>query len=293
MKKKLGVLLFLLILMGLPAAAFAADQFDISKTSALTFKTFRNDEPLYLVMDSDWGLFKSVTSSNEDVVSAWITGDEDKVVVEAEGLGSATIKVTDENAKSKEIKVTVTTDYIAGKLKDETSIFYFHYGSKKIVIEGPAGMTGTLKIGKDTYKVSMGASEEKKIRLKRRYKLNEKITLKLKWKGISFTKKTRISSATNTWSVRKDGRSLKVECWNTHKGDRIIVKHRGKTYTQTVPKDYDQKGRMFTFRTKKSIRSNNEKIEVIIRNKDKKKLDRYKFILKNGKDRIDEDDLDD
>lgn len=277
--------------MGLPAAAFAGDTFKISATSTLTFQSFNDGEPYYLLMDSGWGLLKSVTSSNEKVATAWI-GVDDEVVVEAAGLGTASITVKDENEKSKTIKVVVTKDYMAGKLKDETSIFYFHYGSKKIVVYGPSNAKGTLKVGKDTYKVSIGSSETQKIRLKRRYKLGEKITLKLKWKDIPYSKKTRVDSATYTWSVRKSGKKLKVECHNVHKGDSIIVKHRGKTYTQKVPKDYDGKGRVFTFRPGKSIRANGEKIEVTIKNKDKKKLDRHKFTLHNGKDMIEEDDLD-
>ncbi len=292
--KKYGVFwMICLILLLVPAGVVYARESKISQTSSISFKVAEDGETYYVYKDGDWAAFASVVSSNVNVAAVECSHDGDFFWVEAVKNGTCTITVSDEDGKKKDIAVSITKAYVSERLAYETLISNGSYGTKEITIETRPYCSGTMKIGKDTYKVSTGRYGEKTIKVKRRYKLNEKILLNLKWKGISYKFKDKIRSSTHSWTVKKVKKSLKVQVNNLHKGDVIIVKHKGKVYKKKIPKDYAGDYKYFLFRVKKPISSTGDKVVVKIKNKAGQKLDSYTYVLKKGFAEVEEDDLDD
>lgn len=286
--------MFCLVLLIIPAGTVFAksNEYDLSKTDSLTFAALSDGETYYVISDGTWGKITSAVSSDNKIATVDVAGDGAKIWIEPAGLGECKVTVIDEYSQKKEIKVTVAKNYIIGKMQSETSIWGRYYGSKKIRIETVPNCSGTLKVKNDTYPVSVGSSGEKAIKLKRQYKLGDKVTLKLKWNGLEFGLNSKIKSQTWSLSIKKVKKTLKVELHNLHKGDKVILKHKGKTYTKKIPKDYDSKTKYFTFKIQKPINGNGDKVVVTIKNKDGKRLNKNTYVLKKGRAEV-EDDLDD
>lgn len=297
MKKIIWMFLLCFVLLIIPSKTLYADEsFAISKLNhSLVFDKYKEDCLYAIYSDKEDVEFVKGESSNNKVVTVEI--EDGELNVEPVGKGTCNVTVTDEDGSTEVIKVTVTENYYKGYIEDEldqvTYIDRHWYGSRKLFIHTLSNCKGSIKIGKDTYKFTIGSSGEKYVKLKKTYKLNQKVYLMIEKDGVKFTTWEEISS--NTYSVRVKGskKKLKVYFLNLHKGDVITVKHRGKTYTKKIKKNYDCKKKAFTFRTRKKVRKNGDEIKVTIKNKSKKKLDSNYYTLRNGSCDRDDDDDDD
>ena len=166
--------------------------------------------------------------------------------------------------------------------KEATKLLSCHYGTKKIYVRALPDSLGILQIGGDSYPISVGTTGEIKIKLSRIYPLNEEVILFLKWNNLVYKVRSKLRSDTYTGTVRKEKNKLRFQIYNLHKGDVIYVKHRGITYCKKIKKHYDSRWKRITFTLRNKIRSNGDKIKVIIRNKAQKKLDSHTFVLKKG-----------
>lgn len=166
--------------------------------------------------------------------------------------------------------------------QEATKLLFCHYGTKKICVRALPDSLGILQIGGDAFPISIGTSGEQKIRLSRIYPLHEEVVLFLKWNDLVYKVRSKLRADTYTGTVRKEKTRLLFQIYNLHRGDVIYVKHRGITYSKTIKKHYDSKWKKVTFTPRSRIRSNGEKITVIIRNKAQKKLDSHTFVLKKG-----------
>ena len=286
--KKLWLSSLCFLFLMLPAVCVHASymEVNISGTDSIVFNSRKDSETCYVHKDGEWADFTSSVSSNEKVATTFVTAEEDRVLIDAAGRGSCIVTITDKNNRKKDIKITVTDAYAISVIIDETRLDNCWYGTKKIIIDTVPKCSGTLKIRKDTYKFSVGSSGTKTIKLKRVYKLNEKVKLTLKKDDLMCNMEDYFGSGTFSCSISGGKKKIKVEISNLHKGDIVYVKHRGKTYKQTIKKDYDGKTKYITFKTKKTVRKDGEKIVVTVKNKSKKLLDKTTFVLAGGGDDI-------
>ncbi len=286
MKKKIlmGLLLIGLFII-LPRDVLAAENIDVSKMDSITVSDLEDDQA-YCLKDGNTVLeILSVASSNEKIATVDFYDDFcNSFLIFAKGTGTCNITITDERNCKKTVKVIVTPDFFREQMKSSICVGDLFYGSRKIEVECFPNCTGVLKIRKDKYKFTIGASGEKTIKLKRLYKLNEKATITLKKCGVTATKKYKIESNTNSVSIKGSGKKLKLKVYNLHKGDIIKMKHRGKTYRKKITRNYNGKRKVFSFKTKKKVLSQGDIIKVTIYNKSKKKLDSTTFTLRDGYD---------
>ena len=235
-------------------------------------------EPYTYVKDNTE--IESVSSSDTSVAKAYFKGALLEVLPLKHGKAVITVKAVD--GTSTTVNVTITKAYMKGWLKHAIGVGCSWYGSKKYEVRGIPGASGTLKVGKKTYKIKkLGKSGERVIKLKKVPKLKTKIVLKLKADGQTVTKKFKVKSLTYISTVTGAGKKVKVNIYNIHKGDKVILKYKGKTYTKKIKKNYDDKYTSVTFKTKKKVgKSASMSLKVI--NKDKKTLEKIKISLEDG-----------
>ena len=143
---------------------------------------------------------------------------------------------------------------------------------------------GTMKIGKTTYKFTVGESGRVKIKLKKVYKLNTKIKVTVTHNGYTVTRNFKFYSGASFDEVKASKHKVKILTNNLHRGDTIKVIYKKKAYTYKVKKNYDCKYKLFAIKVKKTIKKNSS-LKIKIVNKDKKtlmvqkiKLDKWRFI---------------
>ena len=291
-RKWLPVFCFLFLLVAACSVQASYKDVNISDGDTITFTSIDTAETIFVHKDGSWDNFADAVSSDDNVATVYVTAEEDRLVIDAVKMGTCTITVTDKKGQKKDLKVVVTKQYESSRIGFETDLSRAWYGTRAIEISTVPNCKGTLKIRGDVYKFSVGKSGEKTVRLKRVYKLNEKLTLTLQRKGAKCVLKRKLNSQTFSCSVNGRKKEIRVDVSNLHKGDVIQVKHRGKTYKKSIPRDFDDGLNTFTFKTKKTVNANGDKIRVTIFNKAKKILDKHDYVLANGGDDIYDDEGD-
>ena len=231
---------------------------------------------------SDNSILKSAESSDPDVAAPTVRGA--CLEVNPKKSGHAVITVTGEDDTTATVDVTITKYYISKWLKEETVVGNAVYGSSKLKIIAIPGAKGTVTVGKKKYTVkALPESGKRVIKLKNytKIKLNTKVVLKLKFDGQTVSYKTKMKSSTYLRYVKGGKKKIKVLLKDTHKGDKIFVKYKGKTYTKKVSKNYLGKEKWFTFRTKHKV-TKSASISIRVLNKDKRSLLSQKFKLIDG-----------
>ena len=254
-------------------------------TTSITIDSGAYDAHQVRITDDSVAMIKDVKSSDESIAWAKVSAEPGSWVdIYADGVGTCTITVIGTNDQEIVIPVTVTTGWAKSMLKGNADINYAYYGSKYIYVSAFEGAVGTLKVGSDKYTIKkMGKSGVRKIKLKKVYKLNTKISCTLKWQGAKYTKKAKIISWADVYSAgssKKKANKLSVSFLYLHKGDIVKLKYGGKTYQKKIKKDYDEKNFKCTFTLKKKLKKNST-LTFVFYNKYKQKLGTSKVQLKN------------
>ena len=225
---------------------------------------------------------KDAVSADENV--ATVTHTQSRIIVDPVKEGKTTITVTGINDLTFTVQVTVDRSYFTQRLKNYLSLSNYWYGTQKIYVYVYPGSKGTMKIGKTTYKFTVGESGSVKIKLKKVYKLNTKIKVTVTHNGYTVTRNFKIYSGASFDEVKASKHKVKILTNNLHKGDTIKVIYKKKAYTYKVKKNYDCKYKLFAIKVKKTLKKNSS-LKIKIVNKDKKtlmvqkiKLDKWRFI---------------
>lgn len=248
------------------------------------------DESDYFLKKKDgtFEFIKGVTSSVKGIVyidSAFVY--EDGFDIQPMGVGTTVLTVTGDQGSTVNVTVTVGTTALYNTIKNLSETLPICYGQKTIQIRSIAGANYTLKIGKDKYTGTMPNREltfvEKKVKLKKFYNPNTKITLKVTKNGTpAATYTDKFGKDTDVLSLKASGKRLKVRVYNLHKGDTVKIKIGKKTYKKKIKKSYHHKNYTVTIKAKKKIKKN-EKITFDVRTKSNKKLDKKTCKLKKGR----------
>ena len=282
MKKEVLAILFAalvtVLLMGLIPwnSAHALDLID----DKLVLDKYGTDNDFTYALNNE--VLISAVSSDPSVAAPTVNGS--LLEVHPKKSGHAVITVTDETAHTATLDVTVTANYINKWLNEEIVVGSAVYGSSKLRVIAIPGAKGTVTVGKKKYTVkALPASGKRIIKLKSytKIKLNTKVVLKLKYDGQSASYKTKMRSSTFLRFVRGRKKVIKTDIEDLHKGDKIIVKYKGKTYTKKIKKNLLGKEKWFTFRTKHKV-TKSASITVRVINKDKKTLEYRKCKLTDG-----------
>ena len=264
--------------------AHAMANFELDRTE-LTF-TAESDEYETIAITKDSCSIKSLKNNDPDIFTAVIkngyysTGKDDYMYIWPLKEGTGTMTVTGVDGTDITVTIIVKAEALQSQVQDKTYIRHCWYGTKKLVVESINGASGTVKVGKDKYKFSVGSSGKTTVKLKKVYPLNTKVKLTAKC-GI-FEKKVseKLTSWTQINYVKASKKKLKLTLDNVHKGDVVKVTYKGKTYTKKIKKDKDNKTYKTTITVKNSL-TKKAKLTLKIVNKDKKTLFSEKVKLKN------------
>ena len=254
----------------------------------LTFSNYWNDN------DGDIGY---VVASGANVADVSVTPASVLSVIKFDGhisitpkkAGTATVTVTGDDSSTATIKVTVTEKYMKGAISHFTSLYNNTYGAKRLYVWTDASATGTVKVKGKTYKIKTAKADDisnivrRTIKLKSptKIKMGTKIYLKVKYNGVTYKKTYKFVSGTSFDNVKASGKKIKADFFNLHKGDKIKIKYKGKTYTKKIKKNYPNKNKAYTFKVKKKV-SKSATLTITITNKYKQTLEKQKIKLVNG-----------
>ena len=279
--------------------AHAMPDLKLDKTE-LTF-TAASDEYEAIYCTADSCAIKSIKNNNPDIFTAVIKtgnltpGADDYMYIWPLKAGTGTLVVTGMDDKTITVTITVKAEALQSQVQSKTYIRHCWYGTKKLIIESVEGASGTVKVGKDKYKFSVGSSGKTKVKLDKVYPLNT--TVKLKATCGEFEKKISEKLTSWTWIeyVKASKKKLALTLENVHKGDVVKVTYKGKTYTKKITKDKDDKEYKITINVKSKL-TKKAKLTLKIVNKNKKTLFSEKAKLKNWEfyyNEIEDDDYDD
>ena len=189
--------------------------------------------------------------------------------------------ITGTDGTTATITVTVDAAYMRGILAGEVGIGNAWYGTKKLVITGEPVTTGKVVIGGKTYKFTIKAGTTKAVvKLAKVYPLNKAYKVTFNKYNVAYVKSGKLKSNTRMESTWVTGKKVYVKCFNLHKGDKVKVTFKKKTYTKKIKKNYDGKDKTVVIKLKKAPKFDS-KLKVKIVNKSKKKLYLKKFQLSN------------
>ena len=275
--------------LAMPPAAYAAS---IGFTQeSFTFINADDDGAWFFTKDDSVDIASAV-SSNEKVatVRTFSTGI---LVVDPVGEGTAFITVTGTDSSTTKIKVVVSKNYFPNCLKNVSNVWYCWYGNKKLEVSSQPGAKCTLKIGKEKHSLKIGKKGYATVKLKKVYKLGTKITCEFTHGKYSVKLKEKVFSATGFDGVSASKKTVRVDCYELHKGDVVKLTYKGKTYTKKVKKGKSYSTVKFSLKSKVK---KNSKMKIVIKNKfkqklcsEKIKLDGWHYTVKDGEE--DEGDL--
>ena len=255
------------------------DEYPSGQELNLTYDYYNLEDSSTWLWHKDYSdKIADAVSSDEKVATA--SFDAVHVTVTPRGEGSCTITVTGAEKSVFTIKVNVKKGWQADKDKKElklhTNLENYWYGSKKLIITSIPGASGTLKVGKGkgakTYKIKLKASSDpymqKTIKLSKIWKLNTPIKLSLSSGQAKKSFSYKFISITELDMAKASGKKLTLTIYNPHKGDKVMVIWKGKTYTKTISKDNDNKSCKVVLNTRKKF-TKNSSFYIKIQNKDK------------------------
>ena len=227
----------------------------------------------------DKGKIEKVDVGTKKLVSYEINGKNLTLYPLKAGTDVVTITGTDGTTAT--ITVTVDAAYMRGILAGEVGIGNAWYGTKKLVITGEPVTTGKVVIGGKTYKFTIKAGTTKAVvKLAKVYPLNKAYKVTFNKYNVAYVKSGKLKSNTRMESTWVTGKKVYVKCFNLHKGDKVKVTFKKKTYTKKIKKNYDGKDKTVVIKLKKAPKFDS-KLKVKIVNKSKKKLYLKKFQLSN------------
>lgn len=212
---------------------------------------------------------KDAVSADESI--ATVTHEQSWIIVYPVKEGKTTITVTGINDFKFTVNVTVDKSYFTQEIKNYLTLENCWYGTKKVYVGVYSGSKGTMKIGKTTYKFTVGKSGRVKIKLKKVYKLNTKIKVTVKYNGYTVAKNFTFYPGATYDEVKASKHKVKMLTHNLHKGDIVKVIYKKKAYTYKAKKNYDSKDKHIAIKVKKTLKSNST-LKIKIVNKDKKTL---------------------
>ena len=222
----------------------------------------------------------TVNVADESIATA--KAGSNYIYVYPKGVGKTTLTVTAvDGVSTLTVEITVDADFFQGILENNTYLNNCWYGTKKIYVVSEPGVEGTVKIEGKTYDFTVGSSGKAKIKLKKIYPLNTKVSVKAKWHGFTYKFKAELKSETSVNYAKASKKKIVIDVDNAHKGDIVKFTYAGKTYTKKITKDKDNKITKITFKTKKKI-AKNGKVVFTILNKNKKTLCKIKTKLDQG-----------
>ena len=258
-----------LLFMGLPLVTGSVAHAITMEESDVTIKDYG-----YSVDVKD-GEIEDAVSANEDIVE--VSPDSMSIFLSPMSAGTTNVTVYGDDGSTAVVRVTVDAGYMKERLKRGIEFSNDWYGSRKFIISAEPGASGKLVIGGDTYKYKVGDTHSRTIKLKKVYPLNKAYKVVISNFGVTLTLKGKITSQTYIENAYITGKKLELNTWNVHKGDKVRVTFKGKTYTKKITRNKDEKGYTVNLKLKKKPK-HNAKIKVVILNKSNKTL--YKKTLR-------------
>ena len=243
--------------------------------------------------DAIWDMEVEKAESSNPGIAEVVQIDENTIMVKPMGVGECTISISFKNGDTGNVKITVKKGFNTGYLKASTLLNNtvndrgrVAYGKKTIKIYSLPGTKGKVKIGKESHKYTVNSKGKATVKLKKVYKLNTKLILtgkNTKLEGSpSFKKTYLIKSLTNVHEAESVGsKKVRVYVYNPHKGDKVKITYKGKSYT----KKFDRrslKKKYLTFTLKNKIPKKDTKMKFKVVNSYKQVLDKGNFILFDG-----------
>lgn len=233
------------------------------------------------------------TSDSCNITGVEYNGNADKIVkvtvphssyIRIEGLkdGKCTVQVLGEQGHVCPVEIEVTKEYMDQKLYIQSKFGHICYGQTKLKVKSWPNTTVTLSVGSTDY--SPVKTDEKglvTIPLKKVYKMDTKFLVKLKNGKYAADLRGGFGNHTYLKKAAAKKYTIKVKCYNLHKGDIVKVKYKKKVYAKKITKNYHHKNKTVAFKVKKKVKAKN-KFVVAIYDKYKKPHSKIKFQVKKG-----------
>lgn len=232
---------------------------------------------------------KSAVADVQDVVCPFISSSKTWLFVYPIGKGETNIKVTGSEGTELTVTAKVSDAALQESLKFCSSSEDLDYGHSSIKVCSLPGAKVSVKIGNDKYKAftlpkknNDSVSKTMKVKKGKMYNLKTKITVTFTKGSAKVTMKYKVVTASAVDLIAAKKKTVKVLCFDVHKGDKVKLTIGGKTYTKKIKKNYTNKYYTVKFKTRKNVKKN-AKFKVVIRNKYKKTLHTAKDKLFRGK----------
>ena len=292
-RKSIKILLTLSLLLAFavfpfvkPQKAYALDPFKFEKESVtLTNVAYEdeNDGSVDFDITSDSCKIKGIDISEE--AEAKIKIEWYSTYIRVWGLReckNVTFDAIGTSGVHRTLQVTVDKSYMNAKLNDESKLGYICYGLSKVKAKSWKGATVKLKIGSKTYSKKTDATSGKvTIPLSKVYKMDTKMTATFTKDGYSASQKYVFGNGTFMVKATAKKKTIKVKCFNLHKGDIVKLKYKKKTYSKKITKNYHQKNKVVTFKVSKKVKPKNT-FTVKIFNKYKQPHHKVKWKVRKG-----------
>ena len=244
---------------------YAATAFELDKTEIVfggpTEPGQDMSEPVDVNIKKGSPDIKDAVSDNKAVAVIMELGP-DYILVQPKGEGSCTVTVTSVDGDVIPIPVTVTEEWLKAEFKQRTFVSEAFYGEKRITICSYPGASGTLKVGKDKYKIDeVGPSGLYRVKLKKANKFNKTIYLTMTLRGTTYTVKDKTTSPVELRyaKVRSENRKqIYISCKSLHKDDIVTVKYKGKVRNIIVKGNYFRKNCKLLFKFKTKFKKNSK-----------------------------------
>ena len=255
------------------STAYAAGQLRLS-TDDITFDNYGFEWKQDRIETTVGSVAITGAESDDESIATIDRWGSNYVEVKPVDAGKTFITIYGKGVSAKKVAITVTTDWEKDNLKENVRLYRDWYGTKKLEVFTFLKGTCSIKISGKTYKLNFTGNDDHSqiIKLKKRYALKTKIYLTFTApSGTVFKKTYKIGSNTYLVALEGSGKKIKATIYNSHKGDIVKIKYKGKTYSKKIKKDYDQKSYTATFKVKKTV-TKSASIKVEIKNAKKKTL---------------------
>ena len=284
MKNRLSYVCGVLVLIGLflyPARAVFADPVELKTSAEFPFTAGDEESEWIFTTDNSCDIKEAVSSAPKIIEVEKSFG---YIILKPHAVGSAVITVTGVDGSTATLNVSADVPYFKHRLKERTRFTdESWYGTPKVEMFSEPGAKGTLTAGKDKYNVTFNKYGRARVKLKRVYKIDTVLKLKVKWNGASASTKSKLFSNTLLSEAKATKKTIKLVTWNVHKGDVISLTYGGRTYTKKVKKSCDRKRKTYTFKPKKAVKKNSSFSYKIVNKykqvlaKDSVKLTKWKY----------------
>ncbi len=243
--------------------------------------------------DTIWNKDVGTAVSSDPKVAKVTEINNETITVKPIGEGVCTISITFKDGDTGSVKITVKKNFNTGylgastTLNDEVDDYgQVDYGTKTIKIYSLPGTTGKLKIGKESHKYKVNSKGKATVKLKKVYKLGTKLILTGKNTTLngspSFKKIYRIKSVTEVHEAKSAGnKKVRIYVYYPHKGDKVKLTYKGKSYTKKFDKRSIKKG-YITIELKNKIPKTDTTMRYKVINMYKQVLDKGTFTLYGG-----------